>query len=295
MKFFEETYSYDQLISDCASLTRKFSGCESTNICTTESGRKILKLTLGNGSNHILYIGAHHGREYITSAFLMGMCEHMLRLYKMLDPITTEFFKNNTLHVIPMLNPDGVSIALSGAAGEKNRGFIEDILPIPHSLYKANGNGVDLNRNYPCLFDQVKSPPSPSYAGYKGPYAGSEVEVRAVISLCSAFPFSYALTFHAFGEEILYGDFHSGDIPYAFYMAEKVGCYSGFVTMPPTQTAENFGGFENYFRAQYLRPCLLMELGHGLNEGLYCLNTDKYRRLYALPLIVSSALKGVAI
>ena len=72
-----------------------------------------------------------------------------------------------------------------------------------------------------------------------------------------------ALTFHTKGEEILYADAHSlvlaeESLGYARVIAEE----SGYCILPPSaDPAEFAAGFENWFRAQLGRPCILIEAG----------------------------------
>ena len=67
-----------------------------------------------------------HGREYINTTLLLHMISYYLK-----HP-----WKNIRVSFIPMANPDGVSISMNTDARK----------------WKENGNGVDLNRTFPCGF-----------------------------------------------------------------------------------------------------------------------------------------------
>lgn len=263
------------------------------SIALTQNGRKIIMLKLGRGKRPILYIGAHHGNEYITSAFLMGMCEYLMSLAKENNPHIINFFEEYSLYVVPMLNPDGVSISQFSSIYERNHKHLETILPKPHTLYKANASGVDLNLNYPCLFEGVVSSDKPAFEKYKGIEPLCERETQIIDSLCNTFDFTYSLTFHAFGEEIRYSDFYSKDVPYSYFLAQKISCLSGIEILPSADTADNFGGFENYFRKKFNRPCIFIKLGTDCSEDLNYLNTGKYQKLKSLPLYIYKSLRGI--
>ena len=203
------------------------------SIGRTRMGREIPALRIGEGRLPLLIVGAHHGREYISSRFIMRELEGIA----LPDEVT--------LYAVPMLNPDGVELSLTACPS-----------------WKANSAGVDLNENYPCLFFEKKSAPAPCSEGFKGYYPASEPEVRALMDFCeSVRPFA-ALTFHAKGEEIYFADENTPEVTaYAQGMASELARLSGYRLMDVSREARIYAaGFENWFRERFLRPCLLIEL-----------------------------------
>ncbi|MBQ9942600.1 MAG: hypothetical protein IJP03_06310, partial [Christensenellaceae bacterium] len=135
--------------------------------------------------------------------------------------------------------------------------------PAMPACWKANGRGVDLNRNYPCLFAEKQSAVlTPSAEGYKGPFAASEAETRAIMRWAWEGRFRWAITLHAKGEEILYADAASPRVTQAARkLAEAAARVCGYALAPISCDAKKFGaGFENWFRLSLGRPCLLFEL-----------------------------------
>ncbi len=221
-------YGYDELLTqiyrsqyDCFSIGR------------SHMGREILAIKLGSGKTPLIVVGAHHGREFIASQYIMGELEE-LRLPE-----------DITLYAIPMLNPDGVELS-----------FMAD------PRWKANARGVDLNRNYPCLFYEKITEQRPCREGFKGYYPASEREVKCLIDFVNGVDPFAALTFHAKGEEIYYADENT---PYVTAIskgyAQRLAQLSGYRVMPPSKEPRVYAaGFENWFRMEKRRPCLLIEL-----------------------------------
>ena len=63
-------YGYDELLTqiyrsqyDCFSIGR------------SHMGREILAIKLGSGKTPLIVVGAHHGREFIASQYIMGELE----------------------------------------------------------------------------------------------------------------------------------------------------------------------------------------------------------------------------
>jgi len=192
-----------------------------------------------------------------------------------------------------MVDPDGVYIAqLPQDDGEKlaeRRGITlinEDI-----RCYKANGVGVDLNRQYPALWalkeNEINYPASERYKGKK---PASEPEVTAVIKLCQKSTFLFGISFHSKGEIIFWADSNTGpDIKYAKPLAQALSKVSTYALMPPSQDPEYFAaGFENWFRQDFLKPGILVELTPGNDtcvphdmKNFYALVWDKAQTMVA--------------
>ena len=112
------------------------------------------RLNLGGGSPAVIYLGGQRGGDAVTSAllgrFVNEYCEQHSRggrLYGITLPYLATLRR---IHVLPMLNPDGISYALEGVA--------DDHILRPRllsmnggdnfSAWQANARGVDLCRNY---------------------------------------------------------------------------------------------------------------------------------------------------
>ena len=75
------------------------------------------------------------------------------------------------------------------------------------ALWKANGRGVDLNQNFPALWDSITTGPShASYANYKGTSALSEPESKALANLANSANWTMTISYHSMGN-LVYWDF----------------------------------------------------------------------------------------
>lgn len=256
-------YSFADVFSDSVRLSIAYPDIVTVKtVGFSVEKRNILLLALGRGEAKALLCGAHHGREYITAAYLMKMAEEAARLYQMKgDPDGTGVYpllNAVSLHIVPMVNPDGVEICQSG--------FEEDsplyVSGHSHRTWKANANGVDLNRQYPCLWDKLRSFASPAPEGYKGEAPATEPEVRAVMKLCLENAYSLAASFHTKGEEIYWADSLTRDrLPMAKKIAKRLSEASGYSLKEVSRDPALYGGgFENWFRFAFERPAFLIEL-----------------------------------
>lgn len=160
-----------------------------------------------------------------------------------------------TIYLVPACNPDGSETCITGA----EMAFKED--PRRYIL-KSNANGVDLNRNFPYIWDEADTGvyvPNERY--YKGPEAGSEPETQALMELCLSHNFQFMFSFHIQGRVIYWIDSTTGEIPDSELLAKAVGKRCG---LEPAGVSTNKGvyggGFENWFRLACNRPGFCLEL-----------------------------------
>jgi Predicted carboxypeptidase len=261
-------YDYRRMLKDLQKLQKKYA-FEVEIIGTTFEGRDIPMIVIGEGTKKVLLVGAHHGREYITSAYLMRSIEMLCSLTArstILQGMETELLLHDRrIYIIPMLNPDGVNISIFGpdSAQYPNRIRKMRLIGPTYETWKSNANGVDLNRSYPCLFEQKSTlVGSPASELYKGEAPGRENEVEALMRLCDQEGFLAAVSFHAKGEEIIWADRNTvARIPEAAKMAEALARVSGYKIMPPSADPAGYtAGFENWFRERYGRPCILIKI-----------------------------------
>ena len=99
-----------------------------------------------------------------------------------------------------MINPDGVDISIYGG---NNLTDSMELLGSDIRAWKANGNGIDLNRHYPALFWKKKNPTNgPASEGFGGLAPAIESEVRAMMELCNRWDYTISATFHSKGKSL---------------------------------------------------------------------------------------------
>jgi len=232
-------------------------------------GRDLLVISLGTGERKILLLGAHHAREYITSSFLMKMVETYAekasggQAFGSHDP--ADLLEKVTLVVVPMVNPDGVNLVNNGLAAVSSREEVEAMTMVGsgYRAWKANINGVDLNRQYPaCWKEKHDDVGRPASQNYKGAASATEPEVRAMMDLARSYGFVLSASFHAKGEVIYWADSGTVNaIDGARDIAERISELTGYELMPVSEKPSVYGaGFENWFRLEFSRPSFCIEM-----------------------------------
>ena len=165
--------------------------------------RPIVALQIGNNNitqNRILLVGLHHAREWVTTDLLMRF------LYLVIDPSNQDIrdlLQNIEVWVIPVINPDGYQYTFT-PDGQNWRKNMRD--NNNNGIFEPNLDGVDLNRNYDYLwsFDEWGASSMPSSWTYRGKSPFSEPETLALKNLMLEKHFSFAISYHTYGNLILY-------------------------------------------------------------------------------------------
>jgi len=265
-----QTYSYEQMMADAQALSAQYPELvQLGSIGQSVEGRELLLIRLGTGPKKLLLLGAHHAREYITAAFLMETADEYTRAaatggtYGEYD--LAAMLKAVTVYIVPMVNPDGVNLVQNGVESVKNPEKVKAMRMLKKSYaeWKANINGVDLNRQYPCHWDvKASNTAVPSSEMYKGTAPATEPEVKAVMALCNSTDFGLAASFHTKGEVIYWADSGTEEAVAAdAAIAQSLADVTGYKLAPVSQDPAVYGaGFENWFRQEFKRPGFCVEL-----------------------------------
>ncbi|WP_396234582.1 M14 family zinc carboxypeptidase [Caldifermentibacillus hisashii] len=88
-------YTIEQLEADLKGITKQYrNNLTIKQIGTSHFYQPIWAIKLGKGEESILLIGAHHGREWISSNLLMVMLERYADAYQHKKKIGKKFFGN---------------------------------------------------------------------------------------------------------------------------------------------------------------------------------------------------------
>lgn len=215
-------YTYNQLQIDLAELSAKYGDRMSyAPIGTTLDNRNIYEVIIGNqnAKKHIIVQSTMHAREYINSLLTMRQIESICRNYytgTYNSKYYSELLDKVCLHVVPMVNPDGVTISQYGANGindPKLRKIVKNTCKKygGNSRYyltrwKANARGVDLNRNYPMRFSIVNKLRHPAQKNYGGKAPFSEPESQTMANLVNTVKPKMIFSYHSTGS-IVYWNF----------------------------------------------------------------------------------------
>lgn len=269
-------YDYKCLREDADRLLQDYSFVTSRIIGYSVMKNPILELAIGEGEKKLFVNCAHHGLEYLTSAFIMRFLAEYARKITLDEDFfgydVGELRKGVTLSVVPMVNPDGVDIAVNGI--DITNPYHQKLISCVglHSfgrVWQANARGVDVNHNYNAGWRVVKTRPGPTQ--YAGPYSESEPETKAIVELVRKMDFDMLIAFHSQGGEIYY-DFDGLTARHSKDLAEKMAEVSGYVPCVP-EGAASFGGCKDWFIKEFGRTGFTVEIGHGENplpEEMLC-------------------------
>ena len=202
-------YSYAQMIEDMETLRSQYPDVVTVaSIGTTELGRDIPAIRIGdlNARYHVLLQGAIHGREHLTAWLLMAIADYWLD-HGILG------YGDVCYHIIPMTNPDGVIISQTGKLNDaqheiylndKENGYTTRSESSYAELWKANGEGIDINRNFPAGWELIDDRTGPSSQQYQGKKPFCAAEAVALRDYTLKYAFDATISYHATGSLIYY-------------------------------------------------------------------------------------------
>lgn len=155
-------------------------------------GRPLHVLELGHpAGTPVLLTGLMHGVEIVGALGLLDFVRSLA------DDPSSDLLRHARIAVMPIVNPDAFATNTERLA----MGW--------RAFQRCNARGVDLNRNFPRLREDLPRNPlggsrlrlSPHYLG---PSPLSEPESRAVHALAEELRPKVSLAYHSFGEVLLY-------------------------------------------------------------------------------------------
>lgn len=261
-------YDYDRMVRDADRLVSRYPRSELFSIGESVMEHKLYCIRIGSGKRKLFINGAHHGLEYLTSAFIMKFLYEYAACIEegreMFGYDAKKLSERTSLYAVPMVNPDGVDIAVNGidVTNPYHRKLVSMVgIHSFNKVWQANANGVDINHNYNAGWRVVETRPSPSR--YSGPYCESEPETKAIVDFVRSTGFDMLMAFHSQGGEIYY-DFDGKAAARSYALAEEFARVSGYETAVPEGTAA-FGGLKDWFIEEFGRAGFTIEIGHGKN------------------------------
>jgi len=265
-----EGYGYDQMMADLNRLRDRYPFIQVSSIGDPVMGRSIPAVRLGTGPKEVHYNGSFHAEEWITTLLLMLFMERYADAHQKGERIgqfdIPELFRQTSLWVVPMVNPDGVELHHTGAGPDHP---YYDLLfratggTLDFRRWVANVRGVDLNNQFPANweFEQRRGPAGPAPRGYTGPAPLSEPESIAMADFTRAHDFRLVIAFHSQGKVIFWG--YEGYEP-----AESehiVTVFSQASGYRPIRYVESSAGYKDWFIQDWRRPGFTVEVGRGVN------------------------------
>ena len=242
-------------------------------------GRKIPQVAVGLGRRKVLFNAAHHANEWITTPLLLRFLETYAKAIsengKLFGQEAQRLYQRTTLHLVPMVNPDGVDLVTGGLregspAWENALRLSENYPEIPFpDGWKANLRGVDLNLNYPAGWEQAREN---KYAqGYTRPgprdYVGAspldQPESAAMAELTRRVNPVLTLSYHTQGN-VIYWKYGNLEPAGARQLGEDFASVSGY-EISDVPFASGFAGYKDWYILTYDRPGYTIEVGSGRN------------------------------
>ena len=245
-------------------------------IGTSILDRPIPILHVGNGNRRVLYVGAHHGMEWITSLVLTRFCEEFCEVIKTKERVCgiypCDLLGGYTFSILPMLNPDGVEYQIHGVS--EDNPLRERLLEMnggsaDFSSWQANARGVDLNHNYDSGFEEYKKLERKegikkgAPTRYSGECAESEPEVAALCNLIRfSAPWRGVMTLHTQGEEIFAPPCKK--MRECGVTARRLSELTGY-RLCRAEGLAAYGGLSDWCAEKLSIPAFTMECGRGKN------------------------------
>ncbi len=260
-----QKYSYETMLEDVKKLQRMYPELiKTSSIGKSVEGRDLLLIEFGKGDEKVFVCGTHHGREYISTTYLMYAIDRYSYAYRYgsmwgeYNP--KEILENITFCIVPMVNPDGVNLVINGINATKNPAEVASmgIYESPQYGYlawKANINGVDLNWNYDKDWSIEKNRNPRGSAGFTGDRPATEPETIAVSNYVDNNLFEAFVSFHTQGEIFYWAD--NKEKPSG--INEKIRKDTGFVEYKDEGTGIG-GSFFDYAYRKFNKPTLTVEL-----------------------------------
>lgn len=265
-------------------------------------GNPICALSMGEGERNVIYSAAFHANEWITTPVLLKFAEELAQAYetggKLYGVPAKTILKASTIHLVPMVNPDGVDLV----TGETEPGTLLYVaarqiadnfpaIPFPNG-WKANLLGVDPNLQYPARwllareikFRQGFDRPAPR--DYVGRAPLSQRESIAMAELTEEVNPELVLAYHTQGK-VIYWQFQDYQVPGARELAEEFSRISGY-ELEDVPYESSFAGYKDWFIQSFRRPGFTIECGLGESP----LPLSQFEEIYQanLGILVTAAL-----
>ncbi|MBL4969374.1 M14 family metallopeptidase [Bacillus halotolerans] len=237
-------------------------------------GRPIWELAVGgeHTSKKVHMNASFHANEWITTSVLLKWlkeyCLSLCHNTNFFGFTPLELFSRTSLSLVPLVNPDGVDLVLHGSAGMGDRRDELERLNCHRpnfNEWKANINGVDLNKQFPSLWEieKYRKPKTPSYRDFPGTSPLTEPESIAMQQLITADPPDRLVALHTQGEEIYWG--YKGLEPeVSAAVIKDFETISGNI-YKGVKDIDSYAGFRDWFIHHYFKEGYTVELGKGQN------------------------------
>ncbi len=154
-------FDYTKMMEEIDTYMNKYSFLSVTVAARSILKKSIPAIILGEGKSTVLYIGGEEGCDAISPLLLVRFVRDICSLYSeggsAFGFSAESIFKNYTLVIIPMLNPDGATYCSQGV--DIDNPLRERVLRLngeseDFSLWRGNARGIELKYNYGAEYSE---------------------------------------------------------------------------------------------------------------------------------------------
>ncbi|WP_162144906.1 M14 family zinc carboxypeptidase [Arthrobacter castelli] len=139
-------HSYEQLWSTLETLEHRAKGAFDLSPAplTSNTGREIPVVTIGDGPRSIMYIASQHGDEFVVSESMINI----IRNISGNNPTAKKIRNEVTITIVPRVNVDGFDADVTDASGATTpwRQNYDPTCEIACDAFYEEGRGYDINR-----------------------------------------------------------------------------------------------------------------------------------------------------
>lgn len=278
-----QAYGYGEMMEDLAELQSAYPDLVTlSSIGVSLDGRDIPVAVVGDpGARYQFLIQASiHAREYMCTLLVMKQTEYFLSMYRSgaYDGEEYAALKDVAFHIVPMANPDGVTISIEGPGGIRDDALREGLYDIYARdtaagltdlsadryfvKWKANARGVNLNLNFDAGRESLDSSDGPSTSAYAGPAAESEPETRALTAYTLRYDFAGTISYHAYGSGYYWDFGQRGALrDRTMSLAWLIQSVSGYLSLDDLMGEPSAGGYKDWALDTQDIPSLTVEIG----------------------------------
>ena len=157
-------------------------------------GRKLLVIQISENVRRertivkpvVKLVGNIHGNEVAGREILLFLAKYLLMMYNAGDKYIRTLIKEVDIHILPSLNPDGFKFSSERKCEGECSKFGRC-----HLAGRYNGNGVDLNRDFPSYENITDSKTRREL------YQNRQPETEAMMKWIEHHPFVLSIGFHS--------------------------------------------------------------------------------------------------
>ncbi|GAA3410574.1 hypothetical protein GCM10020370_55390 [Paenibacillus hodogayensis] len=273
-----QMYTYNLMMQQIDQLASAYPELiEVKSIGRTVFGRDIQAVKLGKGEANVLIDGSQHAREWLGTNLILYLIDRYAYAYENQvnydEYNVSDILDHCSIWFVPMVNPDGVALQQEGLSAFPDFwqasliGMNGNSDSFKH--WKANAQGVDINRQYPAVWSDIRNSPGyPMFKNFKGWEPAQTAEAISMIQFTYEIDPEIAFSYHTSGR-VLYWHFNTPPEHLARdkKIANAISAMTGYGQVKPEKNPSG-GGFTDWFIMQFGRPGFTAELGpyHAENE-----------------------------